>query len=404
MISFPRSRRQTRAALLSHLLTAGDSFRGELVERLDLTEASISRIVAELKSEDLVSEYARRPAPYPGGPTNVVAINRSIRVAGVELSNGRLSAGVGNLAGALECTQRHVLSPNADAQEVERAVIEATEDLSRWAQTQGVAVRQVAISLPGFGAVGDINAIVPSAAQSIKSLVQARFAQTPVVMTNSVQAQAALHGFGIHAKALDEEHLFLFVGHGIGAARIGNMALGAEHRPVEIGHMVMDVSGPRCRCGHSGCLEAYAGLPALAAVFGLPEQDLLADGDRSLQSLPMVGAHRTQVESMLGRLGTALGNALNIDPVSSIVVAGWPSLVPQELRQRMLDALDASVLGGIARRGLEVTFIPPSIGNDPLPALCYAAYAFVQRGAMDADTENQTSAPRARAPRKAAAR
>ena len=138
-------------------------------------------------------------------------------------------------------------------------------------------------------------------------------------------------------------------------------------------------------------------------VFGLPEQDLLADGDRSLQSLSMVGARRTQVVSMLGRLGTALGNALNVDPVSSIVVAGWPSLLPSELRQHMFDALDFSVLGGIARRGIEMTFIPPLIGNDPLPALCYAAYAFVQRGAMEADTEAQTNAPPARAPRKAAA-
>lgn len=375
------------------------------MERLDLTEASISRIVGELKSEDLVSEYARRPAPYPGGPTNVVAINRSIRVAGVELSNGRLSAGIGNLAGTLECTQRHALSPNADAQEVERAVADAVEYLSKWAQAQRVAVRQIAITLPGFGAVGDINAIVPSAAQRLKSMVRAGFADVPVVVTNSVQAQAAMHGFGIHAKALDKEHLFLFVGHGIGAARIGNMALGAEHRPVEIGHMVMDGAGPRCRCGHNGCLEAYAGLPALAAAFGLPEQELLADGDRSLQSLSMVGARRTRVEDMLQRLGIALGNTLNIDPVASVVVAGWPSLVAPELRQRMLEGLDASVLGGITRRQIEVSFIPPSIGNDPLPALCYAAYAFVQRGAMDLDAPPAESVPPGRqAPRKSAAR
>src|SRR5206468_1516445 len=154
-------RRQTRAALLSHLLMAGDSFRGELVERLELTEASISRIVAELKSEDLVSEYSRRPAPYPGGPTNLVAVNRTIRVAGVELANGRVSAGIGTLGGELERTHRCALSHKPDSAEVERAVASVTRTLSKWARRAGVSVRQVSVALPGFGSFGDINPIIP---------------------------------------------------------------------------------------------------------------------------------------------------------------------------------------------------------------------------------------------------
>lgn len=390
----PRSRRQTRAALLGHLLTSGDCFRGELVERLNLTEASISRIVAELKSEGLVAEYARRPAPYPGGPTNVVSINRSIRVAAVELSNGRVSAGVGNLAGVMEHAHRVEIAPNAGSADVERAVETSLKALGKWTKKEGVAVRQVGLSLPGFGALGDINAIVPAAVERLTGLVRKQFDEAPISVTNSVQAQAAMHGFGINAKAMDQEHLFLFVGHGIGAARIGDIARGAAHRPVELGHMVMQPGGPRCRCGHLGCLEAYAALPAVAGVLGVTEAQLLTDGDHIFENRALTATTRPLVEDMLRRIGQALGNAINVDPISNVVVAGWPSLLPAELRETLLEGLDASVLGGVARRGIVVSFIPPSIGNDPMPTLCYAAYAFVQRGAIEVGDTGSNEAAR----------
>lgn len=375
---------------------AGDSFRGELVERLDLTEASISRIVAELKSEDLVSEYSRRPAPYPGGPTNVVAINWSIRVAGVELANGRVSAGIGTLGGEIQHTHRCALSPNPDSAEVERAVASVTRALSKWARRAGVSVRQVSVALPGFGSFGDINPIIPTSIDTLRSVVAEQFDGVPIAFTNSVQAQAAQHGFGIQAKSQDRDHLFLFVGHGIGATRIGDTMHGAEHRTVEIGHMIMDRAGPLCRCGHRGCLEAYAGLPAVAAAFDVSEERLLAAGDHSFDDLPLTGPTRGRIEDMLRRIGQALGNTLNVDAVGDVVIAGWPTLVPAELRALVLDELDASLLGGIERCGIEVTFIPPLIGNDPMPAICYAAYAFVQRGAMDIDNAPAAELPRRR--------
>lgn len=382
MATPPRSRRQTRAAILGHLLTLGDCFRGELVERLALTEASISRIVAELKAEGLVTEYARRPAPYPGGPTNVVAINWAIQVAAVELSNGRVSGGIGNLAGQMACAHRVDLSPNAGSSEVQRAVQSVLESLAHWSAKEGAVVRQFALSLPGFGALGDIHAIVPSTVETLTHAIHERFAGVPVAVTNSVQAQAAMHGFGIQAKAMDQEHLFVYIGHGIGAARISDIATGADHRPVEIGHMIMQPGGLRCRCGHQGCLEAYAALPALADLLGVTEAQLLAAGDAIFEGNVLSEITRPQMDAMLYRLGIAMGNAINIDPVASVVIAGWPSLLAPELRDPLVQGLDASVLGGVQRRGVSLRFIPPSIGSDPMPTLCYAAYALTRRGGV----------------------
>ena len=156
----------------------------------------------------------------------------------------------------------------------------------------------------------------------------------------------------------------------------------------------MDRAGPLCRCGHRGCLEAYAGLPAVATAFDLPEERLLTAGDHSFDELSLTGPARGRIEDMLRRIGQALGNTLNVDAVGDVVIAGWPTLLPSELRALVLDELDASLLGGMKRCGIEVTFIPPLIGNDPMSAICYAAYAFVQRGAMDFDNAPAAVLPR----------
>ncbi len=57
----PRSRRQTRAAILTHLLQSGGSFRPPLAKAVRLSEASLSRILFDLKAEGLIEEV-RRPA------------------------------------------------------------------------------------------------------------------------------------------------------------------------------------------------------------------------------------------------------------------------------------------------------------------------------------------------------
>jgi kanosamine 6-kinase len=58
--------------------------------------------------------------------------------------------------------------------------------------------------------------------------------------------------------------LYLGVGTGVGGGVVlaGRLLRGLEGGSVEIGHMVIDRSGPRCDCGRRGCLQAVASGPA----------------------------------------------------------------------------------------------------------------------------------------------
>ena len=89
--------------------------------------------------------------------------------------------------------------------------------------------------------------------------------------------------------------------------------------PVELGHMVFGEGGPRCRCGHHGCVEAYTSLPALAELLGVGEPELLQLGDDWVNAVPIPSRVRQELRRRLFRLGLAIGNTLNAKPCPGVV-------------------------------------------------------------------------------------
>jgi len=56
------------------------------------------------------------------------------------------------------------------------------------------------------------------------------------------------------------------IANGVGSHAIidGHLLHGSTNRGGEIGHIIIDPSGPECGCGHKGCLESFISGPALA--------------------------------------------------------------------------------------------------------------------------------------------
>jgi glucokinase len=87
----------------------------------------------------------------------------------------------------------------------------------------------------------------------------------PVYVTNDVRAAAWgewLYGAGQGSNDI----LCLFVGTGIGGGIVsgGRMLIGFSNTAGEVGHMTLDINGPKCTCGNYGCFEALAGGWAIA--------------------------------------------------------------------------------------------------------------------------------------------
>lgn len=86
----------------------------------------------------------------------------------------------------------------------------------------------------------------------------------PVFVDNDCTVQT----LGVYEKELKgrpRSLVGIFLGTGIGAGIIidGRPFAGFNHTSGEIGHMVLEVGGPKCGCGNRGCFEALASRTAI---------------------------------------------------------------------------------------------------------------------------------------------
>lgn len=84
-------------------------------------------------------------------------------------------------------------------------------------------------------------------------------------------------------------HLEVDAGIGAGFIKDGKLFIGDSFCGMELGHVVIDPSGPLCQCGNRGCLEAIAGeIGIRKKVLELSQNGVLTellDGDFSLKKL-----------------------------------------------------------------------------------------------------------------------
>lgn len=383
-----RSRRDTRSAVLGYLWCSGGSFRPNLAESVALTEASISRIVAELKTQGVVEE-THRTAPYQGGPSIFLTLSKNIPVAALEISSNRLHAAVGSLTGDILYSECLDLPDGLDASGVDAVVTQAIRELAGWTHRRGIVLEQIAVSIPGYHADQRGNPIVALDPAALSRRLEAELPGIPVTLANSIVSRAVAHRLQLGVGHVGGPYFFVFVGHGVGAAFVDEFAESGTVQPCEIGHVVLDPHGGRCRCGHSGCLEAYVSTVALADILNVQEADLIARGDRWVQEFRVSAKARTEIRTRLARLGVAIGNTLNLSRQRRVVVTGWLSVVQEEDRAVVLEAIEQTLLGGA--EGVELTFASASLGQEPASGLALATFSFIRRSGERSLPQNTTA-------------
>jgi predicted NBD/HSP70 family sugar kinase len=371
------SRQETRAAVLRYLWRSGGSFRPDVIAHVGLTDASISRIVADLKAEGLVDETRKR-APYRGGPSTFLTLSESQFVATIELSNNRLHAGVGNLRGEALFSEQHELPDGAAAMAAETTTAAAITSMADWCLRHDIVLRQIAVSIPGYHPGGASNPIVALRPDFITWTLEAALPDVPATFANSIVTRALAHRLQIGVTRDERPYFYVFLGHGVGGAFVDESAGSDDVLPCEIGHMIMDRQGAPCRCGHSGCLEANVSTGAMAPLFGKAEQQMLAPRDSWCEGVRLSGHAEAEIDLRLTQLGTAIGNALNLNRVRRVVIAGWPSALQDRACPTVLAGIDRSLFGGAA--GVELSFSAIELGGEPASGIALATFAFINRG------------------------
>lgn len=182
----------------------------------------------------------------------------------------------------------------------------------------------------------------------------------PVVVHNDADCAAVAEGWGGAADGCDD-FLMIAIGTGVGSGLVlgGKLRAGKSGFGCEFGHMMVAHHGRRCGCGNLGCLEAYI---SETAARGHVEESASAlrervaerrakQGGGYAEAVFALGAGGdSQAEDIAGRmvdvLGAAIGSAVNVLDLTTIVIGG--GIAPGVLAR--LDRLRLAAAGSLFAR------------------------------------------------------
>ena len=200
----------------------------------------------------------------------------------------------------------------------------------------------------------------------------------PVFIENDCNLQT----LGVYAKELQSKPKSLvgiFLGTGIGAGIIldGKPFSGFNRTAGEIGHMVLQVGGPKCACGNKGCFEALA---SRSAIFKLIESavregqktsltDLLGPGLEDMRSGDLRKAIKRGdklveriIEEAAEYTGIAVANVINLlNPEVVVIGGGLMDALEDDMMAIIIETAHDYAMNG-TDHGIEI--LPSKLGDD----------------------------------------
>ena len=369
------------SALLKLVHVQGPTTRAALTTALGLNRSTIGDLTRRLEELGLVIEVPPGEEPFVSGrrsgrPSLVVAPREDVTVLAVALDVDRITVAVVGLGGVvLDRRTRHHQRGEHDGERVAETVTQMCAELT--ALELGSRIVGVGVSVPG--AVRESDGFVRFAPnlgwtdEPFTDLLAAEL-RLPVLTANDADLGArAEHLRGAAVGANDVAYLSGSVGIG-GGFFVGGLPLrGAIGFAGEVGHVMVDSNGDRCRCGAIGCLETKVG-----------ENQLLTAAGRLPGGGPPAVAEVIKAAAMGDtRAGEAVDHAahwlgVGLRPVFAlfnpevVVLGGLLSQVFTARREIVLKGLDPDSL--ISAR--DVLDIRPSLLGDDASLLGAAELAF----------------------------
>ena len=344
-------RRANMSALLTVVHLQGPTTRAALTAALGLNRSTIGDLTGELEELGLVLEEPPgddvAPGRRSGRPSLVVTPRPDIAVLAVALDVDRITAALVGLGGTvLERRVRQHQRGEHHSERVAESVAQMCAELTSRSEARLVGV---GVSVPG--AVRDSDGLVRFAPnlgwtdEPFAELLSQRLQRVVMTGNDADLGVRAEHLRGAAAGANDVAYIAGSVGIG-GGFFVGGVPLrGSSGLAGEVGHVLVDSSGERCRCGAVGCLETKVG-----------ENQLLAAAGRLPGGGPPAVAEEIQAaDAGDSRAGAAVDEAahwlgIGLRPVFSmlnpelVVLGGLLSQVWNARRDIVLAALDPANL------------------------------------------------------------
>src|SRR5690349_4569845 len=268
------SREINRQITLNLIRTHQPISRADLARLMNVRRGVASLLVSELLSESLIFEGAVGEAVGRGRrPTFLYIDSRQRCVVGVDIRASRTYIMLTDLMGKqLGVVSSFQTSKDIDVltKDLARRVKQVLAEFSDVGACEGIGVAVPGMVDPALGRVlhaptlgwRDVNLRDPLAAAS----------GIPVHIENSGKACALAQLWTTRSDVVASGNsVFVSVSDGVGTGVVvnGEVMRGRHNTAGEFGHVPLNIDGPRCSCGATGCWEAYvSNLATLSRYFG----------------------------------------------------------------------------------------------------------------------------------------
>ncbi|WP_040226852.1 ROK family transcriptional regulator [Bhargavaea cecembensis] len=304
-----------KSIVLDLIIQNGPISRADISKETGLNRATVSTMVAELIEDSFVFEIGEGKSSGGRKPVMLYFNERAGFAVGIDLGVNYLLGVLTDLNGAVVEEISVPLSDREEERVMEELEVMVRKLIGR-APESPYGVVGIGVGVPGIVDREGKILFAPNLGWrdvELKPRLERTFG-VPVQIINEANAGAngeCLYGAG----KLAADQVYISIGIGIGAGIIidGQLYSGKTGIAGEVGHMTIQATGERCRCGNYGCWELYASEKALLGEVGEGESGVSGVSDSAGDGAGGVPGERVAAEEG-DRLEAILARAKAGDP------------------------------------------------------------------------------------------
>lgn len=253
-----------RSTILDRILSKGDATRPELVKSTGVRAASVFEAVDDLKREGILCEPERNGRRTGRKAPRLCLNPEHFWCAGIDFQVRRTVGTVVDLSGAIRYRAELPAGERGTLDACRNEIRAVLRDLRNQADRSWSQVRGLGFADPGLVDVKKGLSIRAVNVPGWENVRTGEWLSSENGIPSGIWPEGQVKTFMeylLRGREMEGSLFHLGMDDGIGGGFIknGECFVGDTNQAMEIGHIVIDPSGPLCQCGNRGCLEALAG-------------------------------------------------------------------------------------------------------------------------------------------------
>jgi predicted NBD/HSP70 family sugar kinase len=396
-------RKSNRSRALIELYMSGPMTRQEVGAAAGVSPATVSNLVGELLEQGVLVEAGVEDSDG-GRPRVLLQVNPSYGyVIGVDVGEQGTLVEMFDLS--MQVLASHTMTLSTASLDPDESVAQVLEGVSRVVAESGVNEEQIlgiGVGVPGLVEHGE-DAVVHAQTVGWEGVPLGRMLRRgtslPLLVDNGAKTMGQAEKWFGAARHVDNAVIVL-LGAGVGTSIItdGELYRGPSSSAGEWGHTTIMVNGKTCRCGASGCLEAYIGARAMVTRYDELRRRPTTDASQDdlvarLKAITSAAASDKSATRLLGEtatyIGAGLADLINLFNPERIVIGGWLGAM---LAERVLpEIIDTASKHALKLPFSQVSIVAAELGTDAiaLGAATLPISQFLSAGAVPASRAAQ---------------